>query len=130
MNKYAFLIGSAEKGFRQKKLCDMETFLQTEEGGSLPEKNICIFPGGINELLMEKVLNNAFENDADSVLLYFCTKDPVKEDEETFFSGNSEIRKELLVYYEKLAEKCGISWQLIFDSDRQFVSEESLGYES
>ena len=56
MNKYAFLIGSAKKSFRQKKLCNMETFLQTEEGGSLPEKNICIFPGGINELLMEKSL--------------------------------------------------------------------------
>ena len=130
MNKYAFLFGSAPKGFRQKKLCEMQDFLQTEKGGSLAEKNICLFPGGISELLLEAVLNNAFENEASSILLYFCTKDPVKDDDETFFSGNSEIRKEILSYYAGLAEKCGISLQLIFESDCQFISEEKLGYES
>lgn len=137
MNKYAFLCGSAPSGFCQKKLNSMYEFILTNDGGAIPEKNVCIFPNGINEMLLECGLNSVFESAAGegqeaseySILLYFCTQSPVFNSEEAFFLGNEEIRKDVISYYQSLAEKHGITWQVVFDFDKEWVSEKELGFE-
>ena len=133
MSKYAFLCGSAPEDFRQKKLIEMQEFLISEEGGSLPERNVCVFPNGVSELLLEYGLNNIFDgkagDEADSILLYFCTERPVRDDDSSVWLGGEEIRREVISYYENLAKKCGIGFQVIFDSDSEFVAEEALGWE-
>ena len=51
----------------------MHDFLTREAGGFLPERNIVIFPNGVHELMLECVLNNAFnENYALCITLFFA----------------------------------------------------------
>ena len=133
MSKYAVLCGSAPDDFRQKKLIEMQNFLAGNAGGFVPERNICIFPNGVSELLLESVLNNMLDGSAgekvDEVLLYFCTETPVLDDESSLWLSGEEIRKDVIDYYIRLFGEMGIGFQQIFDSDHDFVSEESLGYE-
>ena len=78
MNTYAILSGSSPKGFYQQKLVSMHDFLISKGNCCVPEKNIIIFPNGVNELLLESALNTAFdwaeEDYGREVLLYFCTR--------------------------------------------------------
>ena len=133
MAKFAILCGSAPEDFRQKKLVEMQEFLISEEGVSLPERNVGVFPNGVSELLLEYGLNNIFsenaEGDVSEILLYICTEKAISESDESVWLGGEEIRREVIAYYENLSKKCGIKFQVIFDSDSEFVSEESLGWE-
>ena len=133
MIRYAILCGSAPGDFRQKKLIEMQEFLTSAVGGALPERNVCMFPNGVNELLLEYGLNNILEGNAgdetNEILLYICTESPISDSDESIFLGGEEIRRDVISYYANLAEKCGIGFQVIFDSDTEFVSEESLGWE-
>ena len=147
MTRYAFLCGSAPENFRQKKLCDMHDFLASEAGGAWREEDITIFPNGVHELMLECALNSAFDEFAGDgecaleevseenagcavVLLYFCTQTAPSDTDETFWLGGQELRKDVIAYYEGLAKRCGVSLQVIFDSDREMVGEDALGYEA
>ena len=129
MKKYAILCGSAQQGFRQKKMYDMYDFLLTDEGGAFLEGNICVFPNGINELMLECVLNSVIDGDSEkSVILYFFTNSPISKDAKTFLLNDFEIRKDVLSYYADLAKKCDISWHVVYEVDQNFVNEQSLGF--
>lgn len=127
MLKYAVLCGSAPDDFRQKKLVEMHAFLSSEEGGSFSERNIVIFPNGVDELNLEFVLNNITEDETEFVLLYLCSQEPFDEKEKSVWLSNNEIRKSVIDYY--ISNFPEIKFQVIYDSCRDFVSEESLGYE-
>ena len=144
VTKYAVLCGSAPEDFYQKKLIDKHAFLTSDEGGSVPEKNIILFPNGVNELFLEGALNGLFdsaaEEDDGEVTLYFCANK--EADLHTELSGSAcagvevvrlgedEIRKDVIAYYaEKLAEMMEVKCRVLYEADGEFVSEEELGYE-
>lgn len=66
---------------------------------------------------------------SNSILLYICTKSPVKDSDKSIWLGGEEIRRDVIRHYQRLAEKCGIDMQLVMDFDSEIVSEEKLGYE-
>ena len=83
--------------------------------------------------MLEYALNNILDGNAGDeagvVLLYFCTETPVTAAEESLWLCGNEIRKDVIDYYCQLAEKCGIDFQVIYDCDRELISEDELGYE-
>lgn len=129
MPGYAVLIGDSPEEFRQKKLEEMYDFLQTKEGGFFEPEEIVEFPNGISELTLESVLNNIIEENPKRILLYIVTKTPVKNSEKSVWAGGEEIRKDVIAFYEKLAEKTGASFQVVYDVCSDFISEDELGYE-
>ncbi len=128
MTKYALLCGSAPENYRQKKLEAMFDSLSKKEGWS-----VTCMANGMDEFMLEYALNNVLDgntgDDVGGVLIYFCTKVPVSDNEETFWLGENEIRKDVIEHYAKLFAESGIDFQLVYDSDREMVSEEELGYE-
>ena len=66
LNHLAILCGSAPKGFRQRKVEDKYDFLMSIAGGKCEPESIVVFPCGVNELFLEGLLNDAFENAADA----------------------------------------------------------------
>lgn len=56
MSHYAILCGSAPDGFMQKKINEMHDFLISDAGGSWAEKDIVIFPNGVDEAMLSFVL--------------------------------------------------------------------------
>ena len=143
MVHYAILCGSAPEGFRQKKLVAMHDFLTSDEGGAIPERNIIIFPSGVDELMLECMLHNvldeAAEEDDGEVTLYFRTlseadlhaelSDSACAGVEVVRLGKDEIRKDVIAYYEGLSERLGVKFRVAYEADDELVSEESLGYE-
>ena len=79
-------------------------FLETKEG--FEPGSIVSFPNGVTEL-----------------------SDSCVEGVKVVRLGNNEIRKEVLAYCADLAEKQEIDFQVIYDFDREFISEEELGFE-
>ena len=143
MQKYAVLCGSAPDGYRQLKVEKMYDFLTSESDWRVPEKNIVMFPNGIDELFFESVLNGVFDEAAEDdgeVLLYFCAKaesdlyaelsDCEIAGVEVVRLGEDEIRKDVIAYYaEKLADMLGVKCRVMYEADGEFVREEMLGYE-
>lgn len=143
LNHYAILCGSAPEGFRQKKLEDMYDFLINPEGKKYKPENIIAFSSGITELYLEGLLNELFDRASDyensEVFLYLCAeKEPDLHAEvsgcsvsgiEVVKLGHEEVRKEVISYYQKLAEMMEIIFRVEYVFDNDFVSEESLGYE-
>ena len=75
MTKCAILCGTAPEDYRQKKLVEMQDFLESAEGGSYEPGSIIVFPNGVKELFLEGTLNSAFDNVSEEeaqgeVLLY------------------------------------------------------------
>ena len=143
LNHLAILCGSAPKGFRQKKLEDMYNFLTSEAGG-VTAGNIVVFPSGVDELLLEGILNGLFDAAAEDgdgeVLLYFCAltmRDLYAElsgsvcgGVEAVRLGKDEIRRDVITYYEKqLAAMMDVRCRVVLEADDELISEESLGYE-
>ena len=128
MTRYALLCGSAPNDYRQKKLNDLFNSLIDKDGW-----HVTCLVNGIDELMLEYALNNILDgnagDEASGVMLYFCTEKPVADDEESFWIGGNEIRKDVIDYYQKLAEKCEVDFQVIYDYDSEMVSEEELGWE-
>ena len=140
MTWFAILCGCAPEGYRQKKLVGMHNFLVSEEDGSVPEKNIVVFPSGVNELMLEFALNNILEGNTDDevcgILLYICAV--AMSDLESKLSyvdcdvvrlGRDEIRKDVIEHYAKLFAENEIDFQVMYDCDREMVSEDVLGWE-
>lgn len=88
---------------------------------------------GIDEFMLEYALNNIIDgksgNCAKSIFLYFCTESPLSDADTNIWLCKNEIRKDILQFYVNLAEKCDVDFQIVYDSDREFVSEEKIGYE-
>ena len=144
---FAILCGSAPEGYRQKKLADRYDFLTSSAGGAVPGKHISIFPCGVNELVLEGVLNGVFaaaaeadgETGAGEVLLYFCAlterdvraelSDSAIPGVEVVRLGSDEVRKDVIAYYAELAEKLEIGFRVVYAADSELVSESALGYE-
>ncbi len=114
---------------QQKKLNETHNFLVNAQGLSVPEENIVIFPNGIDELLFEFTMNGLLNGDDEAVKLYFFTQKPLEKDAQTLWLGNEEIRLDVIGYYRELAKKIDVTLTVVYESDSDFVSEESLGYE-
>ena len=130
MSKYAIICGDAPDGFGMKKVEEMYTFLESKEGGSLSLSNIIGFPNGTSEFLLEATIDRCITDETKSILLYFCTKEPVSDSAKTFFLNGEEIRKDIIAHYQNLSKEAGFDLQIVFDVDRDIVSEDDLGYES
>ena len=113
-----------------KKTEDMYDFLETKEGGEIPSSNIIGFPNGISELLFGATLDRCINQDTKSILLYFCTKEPISDTAQSFFIGAEEIRKDVIAHYQNLAKDMEFDLQVVYDVDRQMLAEEELGYEA
>ena len=128
MAKYVLLCGAAPLGYRQKKIEDMFDSLSEKDGW-----HVTCMANGTDEFMLEYALNNVLDayadDEAGGLLLYFCTQTPVADSEETIWLGGNEIRKDVIEYYAKRFGENEINFQVIYDSDREIVSEEDLGYE-
>ena len=136
MKRCAFLCGAAKEGFQQKKFSQMHERLLSED---YLEREITLFPNGVDELMLECALNGAFDSEADEIFLYFCARTEADLDSELADSytsevqavrlGNDEVRKDVIEYYQGLCNRCDIDMQVVYDWDGDFVSQESLGWE-
>ena len=81
---------------------------------------------GVNDSL--QVQHDDIRN-SNSILLYICTKSPVKESDKSVWLGGEEIRRDVILHYQALAEKCGVDMQVVMDFDAELLSEDELGWE-
>lgn len=68
-------------------------------------------------------------HNSNGIFLYICTRSPVKDSEKSIWLGGEEIRRDVILHYQALLEKCGIDMQFVMDFDSEMVSEDELGYE-
>ena len=121
LKKHAILCGSAPDGFTQKKINEMHDFLTSEAGGFWAEKEITIFPNGVDEAMLSFVLERLEADKTEQILLYICTLSPLAEIEKSVWLGGEEVRKSVI---EDFGNCGGIEAQVVYDSDREFVDEE------
>ncbi len=126
MTKFAILLGSAPEDFRQKKIEDMFNFLNSKRNAG---DSIATFANGISELMLEMVLDNSLKQNPDGILLYICTRSPVKDSDKSIWLGGEEIRRDVIEHYKTLAAECGIDMQVVMDFDAELLSEDELGWE-
>ncbi len=124
MKKHAILCGSAPDGFTQKKINEMHDFLTGEAGGSWAEKEIMIFPNGVDEAMLSFVLERLKSDKTEQILLYICTLSPVADEDKSVWLGENEVRKNVIE--TSCADGCG---QVIYDCGRELVREEEIGLE-
>ena len=142
MSRCAILCGSAPEDFRQQKLVAMHDFLVSEAGGAWQESEIVLFPNGVHELMLESILNGAFDDateDDGAVTLYLCAEreadlhaelsDCAVGGVEVVRLGKDEIRKDVIAYYTELAERLGVRFRVVYEADGELVRESELGYE-
>ena len=86
MARYALICGSPDSEDAEKKISRVYDSLIS---AGWVEREITMFPDGVNELMLEYVLNNCVSQKAEKVLLYFC-------------SDLEEIRKDVILHYEKI----------------------------
>lgn len=136
---YAILCGSAPKGFIQKKINAMYDYLTKKTGNNYRPENIVMFPNGINELFLEGVIDEAFNN-ATGVFLYLCVQkksdlnaelsDSAIPGIEVVKLGKEEIRKDVICYYQDdFAKKIDIQMHVEYAVDGELINEKDLGFE-
>mgnify|MGYP004530868215 CR=1 FL=1 len=121
MKKHAILCGSAPDGFMQKKINEMHDFLTSEAGGSWAEKEITIFPNGVDEAMLSFVRERLKADKTEQILLYICALSPVADDDESVWLGGEEVRKSMLEDF--FADGCG---QVVYDCGREMLREEEM----
>ena len=119
LKKYAILCGSAPDGFTQKKINEMHDFLTSDAGGAWAEKDIAIFPNGVDEPTLSFVLERLKADKTEQILLYICTLMPVADKEKSVWLGGDEVRKSVIESF--CADGRG---QVVYDSCREMVMEE------
>jgi len=119
MAQYAFLVGTAPQDYRQKRLVNFYNNLKSEY--SFEEKDIYIFPNGVDEILLEYALINAIEKKPTKILLYICANSDI--------SIEDIIRKSVIEKYGDMSDKAGIDMRVVYDCDDELVSEDALGWE-
>ena len=121
LKKHAILCGCAPNGFTQKKINEMHDFLTSEAGGSLAEKEITIFPNGVDEAMLSFVLERLRADKTEQILLYICTLSPVADEDKSVWLDGDEIHKSVIEAF--CANCCG---QVVYDCGREFVREEEM----
>ena len=119
LKKYAILCGSAPDGFTQKKINEMHDFLTSDAGGFWAEKDIAIFPNGVDEPTLSFVLERLKADKTEQILLYICTLTPVADEDKSVWIGGEEVRKSVIETF--CEDGCG---QVVYDCGREMVSEE------
>ena len=121
LKKHAILCGAAPNGFTQKKINEMHDFLISEAGGFWAEKEITIFPNGVDEAMLSFVLERLKADKTKQILLYICTLLPVADEDKSVWLGEDEVRKSVIEAF--CADGCG---QVIYDCGREMVREEEI----
>ena len=121
MTRHAILCGSAPDGFTQKKINEMHDFLISEAGGSWAEKEIMIFPNGVDEAMLSFVLERLKADKTEQILLYICALSPVADEDKSVWLGGEEVRKSVIEDF--FADGCG---QVVYDTCREMVREEEM----
>ena len=137
MKRYAILCGSAPDGFTQKKINEMHDFLTSEAGGFWAEKDIVIFPNGVDEAMLSFVLERLKADKTEQILLYICTLSPVADDDKSVWLGVEEVRKSVIESVASTSSVAGNSGlvepvetgvfnggQVIYDCGGEFESDE------
>ena len=119
LTRYAILCGCAPDGFTQKKINGMYDFLTSDAGGSWAEKDIVIFPNGVDEAMLSFVLERLEAEKTEQILLYVCTLSPVVDSDKSVWLGGEEIRKSLI---EAFCEDG--HGQVIYDCGGEMVRDE------
>ena len=149
MTRHAILCGSAPDGFTQKKINEMHDFLIGEAGGFWAEKEITIFPNGVDEAMLSFVLERLKADKTERILLYICTLSPVADGDGSVWLGGEEVRKSVIesvastnsdtatsmpkktsrsveVEPAETETGCCNGVQVIYDCDRELVGEEEV----
>ena len=121
MTRHAILCGCAPDGFTQKKINEMHDFLISEAGGSWAEKEIMIFPNGVDEAMLSFVLERLRADKTEQILLYICALSPVADEDKSVWLGGEEVRKSVIEDF--FADGCG---QVVYDTCREMVREEEM----
>lgn len=124
LKKYAILCGSAPDGFTQKKINEMHDFLTSEAGGLWAEKDIAIFPNGVDEPTLSFVLERLKADKTEQILLYICTLMPVADKEKSVWLGGDEVRKSVIESF--CADGRG---QVVYDCGRKLERNEEIELE-
>lgn len=124
LKKYAILCGSAPDGFTQKKINEMHDFLASSSGGLWAEKDIAIFPNGVDEPTLSFVLERLKADKTEQILLYICTLTPVADKEKSVWLGGDEVRK--IVIESFCADGRG---QVVYDCGREMERNEEIELE-
>ena len=124
LKKHAILCGCAPNGFTQKKINEMHDFLTSDAGGFWAEKEITIFPNGVDEAMLSFVLERLRADKTEQILLYICTLSPVADEDKSVWLGEDKVHKSLIESF--CAGACG---QVIYDCGREVVSEEEMEVE-
>ena len=119
MKKHAILCGSAPDGFTQKKINEMHDFLTSEAGDSWAEKEITIFPNGVDEAMLSFVLERLKVDKTEQILLYICTLSPVADEDESVWLGGKKVRKNVIEAF--CVDGRG---QVVYDACREMVRED------
>ena len=121
LKKHAILCGSAPDGFTQKKINEMHDFLTSEAGGFWVEKEITIFPNGVDEAMLSFVLERLKSDKTEQILLYICTLSPVADEDKSVWLGGEEVRKSVIEAF--CADGCG---QVVYDCGKELEREEDV----
>ena len=121
MTRHAILCGSAPDGFTQKKINEMHDFLTSDAGDSWAEKEITIFPNGVDEAMLSFVLERLKADKTEQILLYICTLSPVADEDRSVWIGENEVWKSLLEAFCVDGRA-----QVIYDCGRELVREEEM----
>ena len=121
MTRHAILCGSAPDGFTQKKINEMHDFLTSETGDFWAEKEITIFPNGVDEAMLSFVLERLKADKTEQIFLYICTLSPVADEDKSVWLDGDEIHKSLIETF--CADGRG---QVVYDCGREMVREEEM----
>mgnify|MGYP007101841259 CR=1 FL=1 len=132
MSRFALLFGSAPEGHIQKKVDGMYDFLSSQEGGSYGSDELMVFPNGLPAEELCEIFSRLSAYGVENLYLYVCTIAPTFDSEESVWLGGNEVKKEALEKPETnllcgtdSPESTHFSVQLVYDSDREFISAEN-----
>ena len=111
----AILIGSAPEGQIKPKLKEMKNFLQSDQGGSYTEEEICLLASCPDEQDLKRLIKF---NAGNKTLYYICTTYVTQDWEQKIWLSENEISKSL---FEKNEKDGVLNVQTIYDVDRNFV---------
>ena len=136
MTRYALLCGSAPQGKMQRKV---DSMYDTLIAGGWDERDIMVFPNGIDEAALLYALTNLRMSGLGHLLIYVCTQSPTADSERTVWLGGNEIRRRILEQPASLAgfvradgaddSDEGFEVQVVYDSGRDLISDEDWSYD-
>ena len=136
MTRYALLCGSAPQGKMQIKV---DSMYDTLIAGGWNERDIMVFPNGIDEAALVYALTNLRMSGLGHLLIYVCTETPVEDSERTVWLGGNEIQKRILEHPASLAgfvradgaddSDAEFEVQVVYDSGRDLISDEDWSYD-